>query len=379
MSSLLISSAVRSNLFSLRQTNELMGVVQQRIATGKRVNSPLDGPSAFFTASSLTSRAGDLEGLLDGIGNAKRVLDSASSGIEAVRSLVESAKSLANQALQTPASNAVVTGTVASLTATTAITATAGGTITVSDGTTTATYTQAAGNDVQDLLDAVNNTANLAVEASLTSDGRIEFEALGTNSVIVGGTTTVAEKAAIGLVAATTTGTLNTARQTLAQEFDTLRTQIDQAAKDAGFNGVNLLDGGDLSIAFNESGTSELNISGFEVSATNLGITTASSGAGQDFQSATEINAFLGTLDSALTTLETQTATLGASAAVIDSREIFTQSMVDTLKAGADDLVAADLNEESAVLLALQSRQQIATTALSFVTQADLNVLRLLQ
>ena len=101
MSGIVLSSSVRQNLLSLQSTADLLATTQNRLATGKKVNSALDNPTNFFTASSLDARAGDINNLLDGIGNGVQVLQAANTGITSLQKLVDSAKSVANQALQT--------------------------------------------------------------------------------------------------------------------------------------------------------------------------------------------------------------------------------------------------------------------------------------
>ncbi len=86
---------------SLQSTADLLSTTQNRLATGKKVNSALDNPTNFFTASALDARAGDINNLLDGIGNGVQVLQAANTGITSLQKLVDTAKSLANQALQT--------------------------------------------------------------------------------------------------------------------------------------------------------------------------------------------------------------------------------------------------------------------------------------
>ena len=71
------------------------------MSTGKKVNSALDNPTNFFTAQSLDNRASDISNLLDGIGNGVQVLQAANTGITSLQKLVDTAKSIANQALQT--------------------------------------------------------------------------------------------------------------------------------------------------------------------------------------------------------------------------------------------------------------------------------------
>src|SRR6201986_1116800 len=101
MSGIVLSSSVRQNLLSLQSTADLLATTQSRLATGKKVNTALDNPTNFLTAASLDSRASDTNHLLDGIGNGVQVLQAANTGIPSLQKLVDSAKSVANQALQT--------------------------------------------------------------------------------------------------------------------------------------------------------------------------------------------------------------------------------------------------------------------------------------
>src|SRR3979411_2391987 len=100
MSEIVLSASVRQNLLSLQSTAELLATTQSRLATGKKVNSALDNPTNFFTASALDNRASDISNLLDGISNGVQVLQAANTGITSLQKLVDSAKSVANQALQ---------------------------------------------------------------------------------------------------------------------------------------------------------------------------------------------------------------------------------------------------------------------------------------
>src|ERR1700704_4133228 len=139
MSGIVLSSSVRQNLLSLQSTADLLATTQNRLATGKKVNTALDNPTNYFTAASLDNRASDINNLLDGIGNGVQVLQAANTGITSLQKLVDSAKSIANQVLQSPvgylprsnvssaaiagatASNLLGPGTNASVTATTAV------------------------------------------------------------------------------------------------------------------------------------------------------------------------------------------------------------------------------------------------------------------
>src|SRR4029077_3715750 len=102
LSNITLSAAVRQNLLSLQGTADLLATTQGRLATGKKVNSALDNPTNFFTAAGLDARASDISNLLDSIGNGVQVLQAANTGITSLSSLVDTAKSIANQVLQQP-------------------------------------------------------------------------------------------------------------------------------------------------------------------------------------------------------------------------------------------------------------------------------------
>jgi flagellin-like hook-associated protein FlgL len=104
MSNIVLSASVRQNLLSLQSTADLLATTQSRLATGKKVNTALDNPTNFFTAASLDARASDINNLLDGIGNGVQVLQAANTGITSLQKLIDSAKSVANQALQSAVS-----------------------------------------------------------------------------------------------------------------------------------------------------------------------------------------------------------------------------------------------------------------------------------
>ncbi|MGJ4893010.1 flagellin [Bradyrhizobium sp. HKCCYLR20261] len=100
MSGIVLSASVRQNLLSLQSTATLLATTQNNLSTGKKVNSALDNPTNFFTAQGLDNRASDISNLLDGIGNGVQVLQAANTGITSLQKLVDSAKSIANQVLQ---------------------------------------------------------------------------------------------------------------------------------------------------------------------------------------------------------------------------------------------------------------------------------------
>jgi flagellin-like hook-associated protein FlgL len=165
-------------------------------------------------------------------------------------------------------------------------------------------------------------------------------------------------------------------RASLASQFDAIRTQIDLLAGDSGFNGINLLNGDDLTVTMNETGTSSVTVNGV-TDATNGSLTI--NAATNNWAAGTDIAAASTELTAALTTLRSQSQTLSSSLSTVQIRQDFTKATINTLQSGSDALTLADSNQEGANLLALQTRQQLSTTALSLASQADQNVLRLFQ
>src|SRR4029077_17133573 len=107
MSDIVLSASVRQNLLSLQSTAALLATTQNRLSTGKKVNTALDNPTNYFTAAGLDNRANDINNLLDSIGNGVQVLQAANTGLTSLQKLVDTAKSIANQVLQAPAGYSV--------------------------------------------------------------------------------------------------------------------------------------------------------------------------------------------------------------------------------------------------------------------------------
>jgi len=168
-----------------------------------------------------------------------------------------------------------------------------------------------------------------------------------------------------------------TIRSNLATQFGEIMLQIDQLAADSGFNGINLLDStssSDLTVTLNETGTSSVTVAAVDFStAGDLAVNNAVNNWG----GVADIAAASTDLTAALTTLRSQAQSFGSNLSTVQIRQEFTKAMINTLQSGADGLTLADANEEGANLLALQTRQQLSTTALSLASQASQAVLRL--
>jgi flagellin len=398
-----LSSGVRQALSSLQSTASQQSVIQNRLATGNKVNSALDNPSSFFTASGLNNRAGDLSRLLDDMGQAVKTIEAADKGMKAITKLVESAQGTLRQALQsaqatetTQVKGDLAAGTLAASDELVAdLDFEAGDEISVTVGSGSAVDIAIEASDtVSTLVGKINDNATLKA-AGVTAefkDGNISINGpaaetltvafadlggAGTDGVIADlfGTADLTPAAGNAL-------TESASRKDLAAQFNETLKQIDTIAKDAGYNGVNLLNGDDLTVQFNEDNTSTLSIKGVSMSsAGDLGVSSATvadtSTADNNFQTNAQIKTLQGQLDEALTTLRTQASKFGSNLAVVQTRQDFTKGMVDTLRNGADSLTLADPNEEGASLLALNTRAQLSSTALSLASQADQAVLRL--
>jgi flagellin-like hook-associated protein FlgL len=430
--SVAISAGVRNAVNSLSSIGSAAQESQFRLSTGKKVNSAVDNAVNFFTSAALNTRAGQISSLLDGIGAGIKTIQAASKGLDAITKLVQSAQSTIKQAQGDTGSRPSVTstasiGTAASVTATgkttkeVTLAAQLGGTaadatatvaqqlgigtaafhlqLSVGDKSYTDT-TLSATSKVSDVVDSINKSG--LATASVGDDGKLTIKT-STSDKLTFGIGSGADSAAAKLAAESDTGSANdklglaktlaktgvepvasSVRSALVSQFNDLRTQIDQLAKDSGYNGVNLLTGDKLSVIFNEkTGTNQnkLDIQGQNIDSETLGIKTATINSAEtfniNFQSDSSLAKATDGLTATLASLRTTASTFGSNLGVVQTRQDFSKDMISMLKAGADDLVLADTTAEGATLLALQTRQQLSQTALTLSNQADQAVLRM--
>ncbi len=166
----------------------------------------------------------------------------------------------------------------------------------------------------------------------------------------------------------------NSTRTTLQNNFNSLLTQIDQLAGDSSYNGVNLLNGDNLTVNFNENGTSGLTITGVKFNSAGLGLTAAS---GNAFQDNNSISTTETSINAAISAVRAQTETFGTNSSTISTRQTFETNIINTLQTGASNLVLADQNQASANLLTEQTQQQLEISALSIANEANQSVLKL--
>jgi len=409
MSGIVLSASVRQNLLSLQSTADLLATTQNRLSTGKKVNTALDNPTNFFTAQGLNNRAGDINNLLDGIGNGVQVLQAANTGITSLQKLVDTAKSIANQVLQAPtgysvkasATTAAPTGAGALGVAGTAADLTNAGTNSLQGKTfvftpatgaaTTLTISNVAGAANVNSIDAFNtalSAAGIGLTASLASNGSVTFTSTANNAsqTLTLGTTAAANTVALsgtGTFALVGTGTptadpaSQAIRSNLVSQYNNIIQQITTTSQDASFNGINLLNGDNLNLTFNETGKSTLNITGVTYNATGLGL--ASLTAGTDFLDSSSANKVLTVLSTASSSLRTQASVLGSNLSIVQIRQDFSKNLINVLQTGSSNLTLADTNEEAANSQALSTRQSIAVSALALANQSQQSVLQLLR
>jgi len=297
-----LSSATRSNLLSLQQTTDLIGRTQERLSTGKKVNSAVDDALSFFNARSLNNRASDLSSIKDAIQGGIQVLTTTTDALTSVEDIMSQMKAIASNAKSTSA------------------------------------------------LDTAT-------------------------------------------------------RNKLGSQFNELRSQVDHLVNDASYNGTNLIKSGadTMTVKFSEDNTAspsrELTIKGEDSDIASLKVqsvgagsadaavsagagATAGSNAGagwgiSDGNHAARLDSVINQLDSALTTVRSSAQTFGTNASMLQIRQDFTDTLVTTLESGASSLVNADLNEESANMLSLQTRQSLGSISLSIAQQSEQAVLRL--
>ena len=267
-----LTSAMRANLLSLQNTVSLLNRTQDRLSSGKKVNSALDNPTNYFAAKAHQNRANDIAARKDSMNEAIQTVKGASSGIDSINTLIESAKGIAQAALST------------------------------SDTTQRAQYVA---------------------------------------------------------------------------QYNAVINQIDTLASDSGYRGTNLLVGNTLSVKFNEDGASSLDITGFSATKTGLTIDAGARLDGWTHAGTLSINSALTQLSSAASTLRVKASSLSSSLSIVQTRADWADQMIATLRAGASALTDADMNEEGANMLMLQTRQSLGTTALSLSAQNAQSVLRL--
>ena len=390
MAGITLSAAVRDSLLSLQSTIQLINRTQGRLSTGLAIRNPIDDPIKFFQAKTLSDRATDFDEKKAGIDQGISSLTAALDGTEAIESivaqmkgLVVSAKSatsatiaelvsqfndlrdqIANLARDTQFQGLnLINGTGEKLTVefstdtsstlvVNSVDVTEGGAgLAVRSAVTQAQLSGAVFNVSYDFATGLSVSSGSTLSITYAGQSAFTFGSQGTYTFLYGTHTVTVSVGSVGGAATATTFAL---------------TQVIAAGTTFSFTvdvSSNIADGEVL----------------FGGVTTGVGITVGDV-TGQyviDSTFTTQINNVVTDLETALKTLRTKAKTLGSNVALLQTRLEFTENYVNTLQTGADKLTLADLNEEGANLLALQTRQQLGIQALAFAGQAEQSILLL--
>jgi len=265
-----LNSSMRANLIALQQTGALMATTEERLATGKRVNSAVDDATAYFSARQNTAKSDALAALKLDINEGLEKVKTSLTAIDSATSVLNQMKSLGNQAKATS--------------------------------------------------DAVK-------------------------------------------------------RADMASQFTELAAQLKNImGKDANYKGTNLLAAdNNLTIQFNEDNSSNITINGVDTTTNEY----SPDDAGNNWATDGDVTAALSQVTAAIKNLDTISVKFASFSTFIQTRMDFTTNIININKDGADKLTGADINEESANLLALQTRNQLATKSLSISNQSSQNILSL--
>ena len=338
MADISLTASMRSNLLSLQQTQSLMDMTQERLSTGKKVNSAIDNPSSYYTAQSLTNRASDLSSLLDSMGQAVQTIQAANEGIEAITEFANQAKAIATSANDTSK---------------------------VSD---VENY-MAQFDEIMKQIDGIAKDSGYK-GVNLLEEGqelKVVFNEDRSSSLTVSGK----DASTAGLELGDSSAWVETKTAT---QFSTTG---EASEGDYKYNGKDVYkvtadydgSGPDAAVDLNElieAGTL------VKVAEVNEGTTDKFS-----LINKAEINNSITAVEDAISKLRNMASVFGNNYSIVESREEFTENLINVLEEGADKLTLADMNEESANMLALQTRQQLAINSLSLASQAAQSVLSL--
>ncbi|MCK1321785.1 MULTISPECIES: DUF1522 domain-containing protein [unclassified Bradyrhizobium] len=229
-------------------------------------------------------------------------------------------------------------------------------------------------------LQANNLSATIDANGLLTITATNDYASstLGSSAAggAIGGTLTTALTFSTAS-APTADAVAQTARSNLVNQYNNILNQIDSTSQDSSFNGVNLLNGDQLKLVFDETGKSSLNITGVTYNSKGLGLAALTSGV--DFIDNSATNKVLTNLNSASSTLRSEASALGSNLTIVQVRQDFNKNLINVLQTGSSNLTLADTNVEAANSQALSTRQSIAVSALSLANQSQQSVLQLLR
>ena len=348
MADISLTASMRSNLLSLQQTQSLMDTTQERLSTGKKVNSAIDNPSSYYTAQSLTNRASDLSSLLDSMGQAVQTIQAANEGIEAITEFANQAKAIATSANDT------------------------------SDGVSIKNY-MSQFDEILEQIDGIAKDSGYK-GVNLLEDGqelKVVFNEDRSSSLTVKSDDASSE--GLGLKSASTTGSewAKDEGQTGAVAAFAKKTQFAQNSFVYDGSGKVYKVVGATGIQNTNEDSIEALVKAGTLEETDFVLNDDKSQAVKITINKEAINNSITQVEAAVSKLRNMASVFGNNYSIVEGREEFTENLINVLEEGADKLTLADMNEESANMLALQTRQQLAINSLSLASQAAQSVLSL--
>jgi flagellin len=340
MSGVSLTASVRTTLNSLKSTAKNLETTTDRLSTGKKVSTAIDNPTNYFAASNYTSRADALSGRLDGMSEATEMINAADNGITSIKSYLSQMKGVVNNALSNTDSserrdygkqfNELVTQ-VRDI----AKDSSYGGiNLIYNNASTTVQFGESIGDSTLQLqgfnISAFDQDADANGELSSSS--------------VLGGT--------FASAASVASSATNASVASYASGYNVYSLTVDLE--------------GSGTIGIKSAGTDNTGVSGWEI---DWGSTS--------YQA--DLTDVIGTIEDFESTLQVQSSKLANNLAIITQREDYTNQSIDILNNGADDLTLANLNEEGANLLSLQTSQSLAVQSLSLASNSAANVLSIIK
>ena len=356
MADISLTASMRSNLLSLQNTQDLMDMTQERLSTGKKVNSAIDNPSSYYTAQSLTNRASDLSSLLDSMGQAIQTIQAADEGIEAITDFADQAKAVANSARDSSETESIEN------------------------------YMKQFDSILDQIDQLAKDSSYKGVNLLNGDDLTVVFNEDRSSKLEISGVHADTSKEGLAISRAEKWVTVETINAQVEEYDATSKTQIDEgtfvvyngslykattdieANQGTGSNEVGEFDASKFTLISSDADT----VAKAQEAAPNFTINVVND------TTKDAIDTSITQVEAAISKLRTMASEFGNNYSIVQNREDFTENLINVLEEGADKLTLADMNEESANMLALQTtRQQLAINSLSLASQAAQSVLSL--
>lgn len=417
MSNSALTPGVRQCLLALQDTASLLSQTKTRLATTTTLSGAArEDPAHAVTAAGLNARASDIGNLLDSLETGVRALQAANHGITSLQGLVETAESIAKEALKLPRGYSTkasirFTGTgtpagpggatPAALTTSKlnggvyTFTNSTGWLVSITIGPSPSAFNPITrGARVHSLarLNRAMAVAGVNLSASISGTDSLTFASTddGAGQVITASTTPMAPEApeAVNVSANVLGGgsgeavvdavqepSSQNARATLVGRYNEILKDIETAAQNAAFNGINLIYGSSRTVILDETGNSTLTIAGVTFDLDGLGLKGLTRGA--DFTDNILTGKALTALEGARMLLRAQASAFDASLSILKIRQDFHRNLISLLEAGSASLTRA--NDDAGIRTARTSGQSIALSALALASQSQRSVLKLLR